>query len=90
MSNDHGSALRVQHWLLAILLASGWAAAQPLTAAERSSKTAAGKAEEEANKLDPKVEAKLNDILARQEQILQRLDQVMEELRIVKIRATVR
>lgn len=89
MSNDHGSALRVQHWLLAILLASGWAAAQPLTAAERSSKTAAGKTEE-ANKLDPKVEAKLNDILARQEQILQRLDQVMEELRIVKIRATVR
>lgn len=37
-----------------------------------------------------KLEQKLNEILQHQAQILQRLDQVMEELRIVKIRATVR
>ena len=92
MSNHRGNVVRVQHWLLAFLIAGGWAAARPLRAAESSSKTtkaSAGKAEG-TDKLDPKVEAKLNDILARQEQILQRLDQVMEELKIVKIRATVR
>ena len=36
------------------------------------------------------LEQKLNDILEHQTQILQRLDQVMEELRVVKIRATIR
>ena len=37
-----------------------------------------------------KLEQKLNDILQHQQDILTRLDQVMEELRIVKIRATIR
>ena len=35
-----------------------------------------------------KLDAKLDQILANQEKILQRFDEVMEELRIVKIRAT--
>lgn len=37
-----------------------------------------------------RVEAKLDQVLANQERILARLDEVMEELKIVKIRATVR
>ena len=85
-------AFRFRHWVLSGFIIGCWASAQPLALAERSSKTAkaaAGKTDE-TEKLDPQVEAKLNDILAHQEQILQRLDQVMEELRIVKIRATVR
>ena len=79
-------------WVLAVLLAGLWVFAQPLRAAERSSKTAKAAAEktDEAGKLDPQVEARLNDILAHQQEILQRLDQVMEELKIIKIRATVR
>ena len=91
MSNHRVGALRVYYWLLAGLMAGFWVFTQPLRAAEQSSKAAksAGKTEEEG-KLDPKVEARLNDILAHQEQILQRLDQVMEELKIIKIRATVR
>ena len=36
------------------------------------------------------LEAKLNEILEKQQQILTRLDEVMSELQIVKIRATVR
>ena len=77
---------------IGLLLFGCWAMGQPATSAERSTrtpKTSATKAED-TGKLDPQVEAKLNEILAHQEQILQRLDQVMEELRIVKIRATVR
>ena len=85
-------AFRLRHWVLSSFIIGCWASAQPLAIAEGSSKTAkaaAGKTDE-TGKLDPQVEAKLNDILAHQEQILQRLDQVMEELKIVKIRATVR
>jgi hypothetical protein len=37
-----------------------------------------------------KILAKLEDIQSNQQTILNRLDQVMEELKIVKIRATVR
>ena len=36
------------------------------------------------------LEAKLNEILDKQQQILTRLDEVMSELQIVKVRATVR
>ena len=46
---------------------------------------------EGASRVDVKpLEAKLNQILENQEKILQRFDQVMEELRIIKIRATLR
>jgi hypothetical protein len=37
-----------------------------------------------------KTEEKLNEILENQQKILKRLDEVMEELKIVKIRASVR
>ena len=36
------------------------------------------------------LEAKLNEILEKQQQIMARLDEVMSELQIVKVRATVR
>lgn len=36
------------------------------------------------------LEKKLDEILANQKTILQRFDQVMEELRIIKVRATLR
>ena len=36
------------------------------------------------------IEKKLDEILANQAAILQRFDQVMEELRIIKVRATLR
>ena len=35
-----------------------------------------------------KLDAKLDQILANQEKLFQRLDEVMEELKIVKVRAT--
>jgi hypothetical protein len=39
---------------------------------------------------EARVEAKLDQVLANQETILARLDQMMEELKVIKIRATVR
>ena len=39
---------------------------------------------------DQKVEGKLNEIVENQQKILKRLDEIMEELKIVKIRATLR
>ena len=36
------------------------------------------------------LEAKLNEILDKQQQILTRLDEVMAELQVVKVRATIR
>ena len=51
----------------------------------RSSRAASSDSGREA-----RIEAKLDQILANQEQILAKLDAVMEELKIVKIRATVR
>ena len=43
-----------------------------------------------ASSKDAGVEKKLAQILANQETILQRFDQVMEELRIIKVRSTLR
>ena len=39
---------------------------------------------------DAGLERKLDQIIANQENMLQRFDQVMEELRIIKVRATLR
>lgn len=36
------------------------------------------------------IESKLDDILANQQAILQKFDAIMEELRIIKVRATLR
>lgn len=38
---------------------------------------------------EARIEQKLDQILSNQQTILQRFDQVMEELRIVKVRATI-
>ena len=51
---------------------------------------ASGNSGEEKNLDTKKLEKKLDELLQNQQTILQRLDQVMEELRIVKVRATVR
>jgi hypothetical protein len=60
-------------------------------ATPRGSATSAGSAEAKADEVDAKkLEAKLDQILQSQERIFQRLDEVMEELRIVKVRATLR
>ena len=39
---------------------------------------------------EARIEAKLDQVLTNQDQILAKLDEVMEEVKIVKIRATVR
>ena len=65
----------------------------PARAAEPKSGSRSSRAsenEETAGKTNAKVAAKLDEILENQQQILKRLDQVMEELKIVKIRATMR
>ena len=56
----------------------------------RSSQRSESGAAETNVKADSKLQDKLDQILANQRTILQRLDQMMEELKIVKIRATLR
>ena len=52
----------------------------------RTSRSSAGKS---ASKLDERrIDQKLDEIIENQQKILKRFDEVMEELRIVKIRAT--
>ena len=61
----------------------------PAEGQARSSRRSAGDGGETSAQADTAtLEAKLDQILQNQEQIFQRFDQVMEELRIVKIRAT--
>ena len=59
---------------------------EPAPPPSKTTKTAS----QPAKTTEAKLEERLNDILDHQQQILKRLDDVMEELRIVKIRATVR
>ena len=63
----------------------------PAEGQSRSSRRPARGAEETSEKVDTaKLEAKLDQILENQDQILKRFDDVMEELRIVKVRATLK
>lgn len=95
-ANGYRSAARWQPVGLALLLGIGlWI--QMGTAAEgqsqstrRSSATSAEGAEAKAEVDTKKLEAKLDRILDNQERMFQRFDEVMEELKIVKIRATLR
>ena len=66
---------------LALLLGGGAFAAET-TATSITTSTVA--------KTDPAVLAKLNQILANQEDILKRFDAIDEELRIIKVRASLR
>ena len=72
-------------WLQANTLAEGQ------TRSSRRSAAASEGAEETSTQAETKkLDAKLDQILQNQEQIFQRLDEVMEELKIVKVRATLR
>ena len=78
---------------LALVLGLGiWLqAGTPAEGQLRTSRRSAGGGEETSEKADSKkLEAKLDQILENQERIFQRLDDVMEELKVVKIRATLR
>ncbi len=74
----------------ALLSLPGWAESSTAPRIRTGKPPAESPAGEEGEKLDPKVAAKLDQIMADQAKILEQLDQVMEELKIVKIRATVR
>ena len=81
---------------LALLLSAGlWLQAD--TPAEgqsrsgrRSAGTSGGGGETSTAGDTKKLDAKLDQILQNQERIFQRFDEVMEELRIVKVRATLK
>ncbi|MBI4342161.1 MAG: hypothetical protein HY599_02200 [Candidatus Omnitrophica bacterium] len=63
----------------------------PTTSSRASHPPAASSSRIAGGGVTPKMlEAKLNEILENQQKILKRLDEVMAELQIVKIRATVR
>ena len=53
-------------------------------------KERASQATREADTSDERIEQKLDQIVANQAEILQRFDAVMEELKIIKIRASLR
>ena len=95
------SSARVRWWVAAVLgcvLAAGAGFGALARAADeegsadratrRTSRTTTAVTSTASN-TDP-LERKLDDVLAGQQAILKRLDEVMEELRIVKIRATIR
>ncbi len=87
-----------QHWtvrwrqalgLALALMVGAWMVAE-VQAAERSrtSRAKASGSTETGAQADTKIAAKLDQVLANQDTILQRFDEVMEELRIIKVRAT--
>ena len=79
--------------LLLVLCSGFWFGVSAQGEEEQKTKTSSrprGSATTETGKLDSKLEAKLNQILENQQKIFQRFDEVMEELRIVKIRATLK
>ncbi|MBI2104225.1 MAG: hypothetical protein HYT90_01415 [Candidatus Omnitrophica bacterium] len=82
---------RWPHTVAALAVVTGaWMGAES-QAAERS-RTSRAKADGSTGtsaQPDKKLEDKLDQILANQEKIFQRFDEVMEELKIVKIRATI-
>lgn len=79
-------ARRRQVWFAGLLgagLLAAASAAQALTGAETTDR-----AKESASVDAASIEKKLDQILANQQAILSRFDAVMEELRIIKVRAT--
>ena len=69
-----------------------WASAGARAADEESpsKSTRSSRASKSAELSRDAIEQKLDEILSNQQKILQRLDEVMEELKIVKIRATLK
>ena len=68
-------------WCIAATGAEETPRSSPKTSTSRTQPSTGG---------DAKLQAKLDKILETQERILKRLDEVMEELRIVKIRASIK
>ena len=60
------------------------------TAARSTRPRSATRSSQQGGGADAKLDAKLDEILANQQRILARLDEVMEELKIIKIRATLK
>ena len=58
--------------------------------AEKPVPTKSSRSSAAVSELSPNIEQKLNDILAKQDAILSKFDAVMEELRIIKVRTTLR
>ena len=92
---------RIWRWSLLILtigagLAVTLRAEEAPTASSRASRPSAESSATSSSRPSAlgssakELEAKLNDILENQQKVLKRLDEVMAELQIVKIRATVR
>ena len=76
-------------WLALALAAGAWMMAQTQAAEQpQSRRSKASDSAPTSSRTDGKIESKLDEILANQEKILKRFDDVMEELRIVKVRAT--
>ena len=69
---------------------SGSAAEESPSKSSRSSRaSSATKAQEDGSEIAG-LEKKLDEILANQQTILSKFDAIMEELRIIKVRATIR
>ena len=101
MSAAQGSGLRAQHWrgpvaaLLGVgLFLLGLFCAVALQAEEAShsarAKSTPSSPSKAASGKEEQILAKLNEVLEKQEHILKRFDEVMAELQIIKIRATIK
>ena len=91
-----GAGLRAHRWLMAlgVILAIGLVGPTGSAWSARASRTKAQPAQdaaEQGSALDARrILDKLDELAAAQERILKRLDDIMEELKVVKIRATLR
>ena len=89
---------RVSRWLLPVglvMVSAGLTVAlraeEALNTSSRSSRSSSASSRASTGGSGAKVlEGKLNEVLDNQQKILKRLDEVMAELQIVKIRATMR
>ena len=81
-----GIGLGVSCWFSAL----SWAKQTTVKARSSTTSSATKPSTPSQEASDAKLEKKLDEILANQQTILQKFDAVMEELRIIKVRATLR
>ena len=87
---------RTSSWLLILAMGvSLWMSADACAEEDASPPSTSSRSSHPSRVGDPggestAIEAKLNKILDNQQRILARLDEVMEELGVIKVRATVR
>ncbi len=82
--------IRKQWFLIVLGLGCGailWAA--PAGSARESSTSRSTKSEKTADLNLRPLEAKLDEVIANQQQIIQKFDAVMEELRVIKVRTLI-